>query len=128
MSWQDRVLSDVRAIPDSRHDRPTKFGIHQKPLQFSCTIAFVRYIAAAAQRMNMNRSTYIRRVLAVHAAHVLGIDVRTILRESPVPREWDAKTIPPPLMARDASDVGDGIEAWCPHPGCTGEHLKPGLP
>ena len=126
MSWQDKVLADVRAAGTAHKRTGTVFGRDLKPLQFACTLQFLHYVMAAAEAMAANRSTYVRRVLAVHAAHVLGVPVRTILWESPDPKVWGYHPVAPQLRTKERDD-GEGIEGWCPHPGCTGEHLKPGL-
>jgi len=127
MSWQDKVLADVRASGTTHKRSGVVFGRDLKPLQFACTVQFLHYVMEAAKVMGMNRSTYVRRVLAVHAAHVLNVPVRTILWESPEAKRWGYTTIAPQLRRKERDD-GAGIEMWCPHPGCTGEHLKPGLP
>jgi hypothetical protein len=124
VSWQDRVITQVRATHTrQKQSVRTPFGPDNRPLQFACTRQFMVYVVAAAEAMGVNRSTYVRRVIAVHAAHVLGIDVRTILFESPKARAFGAGP-----MRRDltmgARDDGDGIEGWCPHPGCEGDHLS----
>jgi hypothetical protein len=117
VSWQDAVLSSVRNRDRGTESLNTAFGRALKPMNFSCTVAYVLYVNRAARAMGVNRSTYVRRALAVHAAHVLGIDVREILWESPAPRRWD------PQQAKGLRDDGFGIGAWCPHPGCDGSHL-----
>ena len=93
------------------------------PLQFSCTRKFVAYLSAAALSREINRSTYARRVLAVAIAHDLGIDVREVLWHTPVPRPPGPQKIVGEKSGE--RDLGEGIEHWCPHPGCDGSHLQP---
>lgn len=91
------------------------------PLQFSCTKEYAAFLSAAAQQLDVNRSTFVRRALAVAMAHVLQVDVRDILYHSPKARPYG------PLRhvgeGAGQHDTGEGIEAWCPHPGCDGAHL-----
>lgn len=124
MSWQDRVNAQVRATRGrQRVSRTTPFGAALKPLQFSATLKFMAYVHAAAEKMDANRSTYIRRALAVHAANVLGVSVLDVLYESPVNRVAH-ELHNPGIQQQGLRDLGEGIEAWCPHPGCDGSHLS----
>jgi len=124
MGWQDTVTARVKATKiRDRNSMRTPFGPDMRPLQFSCTVQFVKFVNAAAEQVGVNRSTFVRRALAVAAANVLGVSVRTILFESPAPRAWGAHPMPP-QQAMGLRDLGEGIEGWCPHPGCTGDHLR----
>ena len=125
MTWQEKALAQVsnRRRVYERESSTTRFGPAMKPLKFSATLAYMTYVNAAAEKMVLNRSAFVRRAIAVQAAHVLGIDVHDVLFESPKPRPvvgW-------PLWAEQAAgahDDGEGIEAFCPHPGCDGSHLS----
>jgi hypothetical protein len=123
MGWQDKVLADVRAKDHGTESMRTAFGRALKPMHLACTVGFVVYVNRAAAAMGVNRSTFVRRAVAVHAAHALGIDVRTILWESPRARAWGEHTLPRE-QSRGLRDDGTGIENWCPHPGCDGSHLR----
>lgn len=88
------------------------------PLQVKVSLPFLGLMDEAAQRMNANRSTFIRRSIAVQIAHVLGRDVNSILRYCPEPKRWGFTGFPGSVQ-----DDGTNIELWCPHPGCSGSHL-----
>lgn len=88
------------------------------PLQVKVALPFLRLMDEAAERVGANRSTFIRRAIAVQIASVLGRDVNGILRFCPEPKPWGFSAFPGKAM-----DDGTGIEAWCPHPGCDGSHL-----
>lgn len=108
--WVDKVLSDVRA----KHPHGETLG----PLQFKVPIDFVRAIDAAAHKRSLSRTGYVRRALAVMVAADLSMEVRDLLRILPNPLTRGAA----PRTPRTADD-GEGIEDWCPHPGCDGRHL-----
>lgn len=122
--WQERVLADHR---EARRRRGFSGGVFRRdlhPLQFACSRDYIAYIAQAALKRGVNRSTYVRRALAVAAAADLGIDVKEILWESPKPR-GPQEHIERPTVDGGARDLGHGIEDWCTHPGCDGAHLSP---
>lgn len=126
MSWQSNVLGQIavtRKRGNRRESTKSPFGPAMKPLQFAATTGFMVFVNGAAEKVGVNRSTYIRRALAVHTAHVLGIPVRLILMESPEVRAFGAQTSPQ-RQALGLHDNGEGIEDWCPHPGCDGTHLS----
>jgi hypothetical protein len=123
MGWQEDIVAKVAAKPRNHESTRTPFGPALKPLQFAATVAFMRYINGAAHQMGVNRSTYVRRALSVHAAHVLRMDVRLILFETPTPLNEGVQHLPHEKR-KGLRDLGEGIEAWCPHPGCDGDHLR----
>lgn len=123
MGWQEDIVAKVAAKPRRHESKTTPFGPALKPLQFAATVPFMVFINAAAKVMGVNRSTYVRRVLSVHASQVLGVPVRTILYETPKPLD-DAVQRLPKDQRRGLRDLGEGIEQWCPHPGCDGDHLS----
>lgn len=123
MTWQDKVVDKVARKPRHHESMNTPFGPALKPLQFAATVKFMRFINDSAQVVGVNRSTYVRRVLAVHASSVLKVPVRMILWESPKPRRW-GEHYQPSAQAAGQRDDGEGIESWCPHPGCDGTHLS----
>lgn len=89
------------------------------PLQVKVSLPFLRLMDEAARRMNVNRSTFIRRSVAVMIARVLDRDVHGILRYCPDPKPWGFNQFPGSAM-----DDGTGITMWCTHPGCDGSHLR----
>lgn len=125
MDWRDRVLADYRAKRQRRDRGNTVFARALNPIQMTGTRVFVSFVDRAARKRNVNRSTYMRRAIALMTAADLGIDVRIILNESPRPGPWGVNA----MRTRDggARDEGLGIEDWCGHPGCDGEHLRPSV-
>lgn len=93
--------------------------------QFSATPIFMKAVDAAARRLGYDRSSYIRRVLALHVAHTLGYSLPALLHCCPEAKP--PKT--PGVMFKTAPtpDDGTGIDMMCPHPGCDGEHLRKSL-
>lgn len=120
-AWKGRILAKYRAKRRAigRGDN-TAFGKAHRPLQLQTTVEFVSLCDEAARRMNVNRSTFYRRAIAVVASRILDIDPRVLLWETPAPGPYGVN-----VMRTSARDEGAGIEAWCPHPGCDGEHLLP---
>lgn len=88
------------------------------PLQVKVSLPFLALMDEAAKRLNVNRSTFIRRAVAVQIARVLDRDVHGILRYCPSPKPWEFNGFP----GTDTDD-GSGIHNWCTHPGCRGKHL-----
>lgn len=121
VDWKQVVLERYVEARRRNGFSAGRFRRDLHPLQFSCTKEYAAFLSAAAQQLDVNRSTFVRRALAVAMASVLGIDVRDILYHSPCPRPFG-----PIRKVGEGSgqhDTGEGIGAWCPHPGCSGEHL-----
>lgn len=119
-SWKARVLAKYRQQRSNHPRGKTKFGSAHRPLQLQATIEFVQLCDKAAQKMDVNRSTFYRRAVAVVAAAILDIDPRVLLWETPAPGPYGVFRV-----GTNTRDLGVGIEEWCPHPGCNGEHLRP---
>ena len=119
--WKANVLAKYRRQRARNGRSDTPFGRSLRPLQFTATLEYVRLVDRAARAYGVNRSTFYRRAAAVVAAGVLGIDVRAILIESPRPAGYGEHRLR--VDVAGARDTGEGIEAWCPHPGCDGAHL-----
>ncbi len=89
--------------------------------QFNAMPVFVRALDAAAAVHGYDRSTYIRRVLAVHIAKDTGMALNALLSACPRPKGrriggYNIENAP-------GYDKGEGMSVHCPHPGCTGSHL-----
>lgn len=84
-------------------------------------VALLQWIEQACQRLNVNRSTFIRRSIAVQVASVLGIPIAEVIHNLQSPSIYHG----PVQKDRGGRDDGEGIEAFCPHPGCSGQHLIP---
>jgi hypothetical protein len=122
--WKKTVVANYEKRHQANSKRAkTVFGRTLRPLQLTATLEFVAFVDRAAQRRDVNRSTYVRRTLAVAVARDLGVPVRVVLWESPKPGGFRNEKI----RVRDGGerDEGQGIEDWCPHPGCDGAHLAP---
>lgn len=120
--WQADVMERYVEARKRHGFSSGRFRRDLHPLQFSCTKVYASYLTAAARKLGVNRSTFVRRALAVAMASVLEVDVREILYHSPKPRTFG----PVREVGKDAGahDDGEGVEHWCPHPGCDGEHLR----
>lgn len=90
------------------------------PLQVQVALPFLSLMDEAAKRIGVNRATFIRRALAVQIAAILGRDIHSVLRYSPSAKPWGVNH----GSNKDTTDDGDGIEWFCPHPGCRGSHLR----
>jgi hypothetical protein len=108
---------DWREVVMERYQR--KGNPRLGPLQVKVSLPFLGLMDEAAQRLNVNRSTLIRRAVAVQIAAVLGRDIAGVLRYCPNPKPWGFNGWPGEEM-----DDGTGIEHFCPHPGCDGSHLR----
>jgi hypothetical protein len=119
--WRAEVVRHYEERHAASGRAKTVFGRTLRPLQLTATLAYVAFIDRAAQGRNVNRSTYIRRALAVAAGADLGVPVKVILWESPKPGGFRNDK----MRTKDGGerDTGEGIEDWCPHPGCDGAHL-----
>jgi hypothetical protein len=82
-------------------------------------VSFFALIEQACQQRDVNRSTYMRRAIALTLAHDLNLPIHDVLSNSPAPGPYRSKQ-----FNRGQSDDGADIESWCPHPGCQGEHLR----
>ena len=70
--------------------------------------------------LGVNRSTFIRRSVAVVIAKVLDVPLASVLAESPRAMRTGASN----PRTNGGHDTGEDIEKWCAHPGCTGKHLR----
>lgn len=94
-------------------------------VQLIATTEFAAILNAAADKRGLNRSSWARRVLSVAAAAELGIPVTEVLQHTPTPTPPRGKGISQIGRAGTMlpADDGAGIEKWCFHPGCDGDHL-----
>ncbi|HEU4913073.1 MAG TPA: hypothetical protein VFV76_14380 [Actinomycetes bacterium] len=121
--WQDTVMGKVGERTRKKGSRgpapyPGAFSHDLTPLHFHCGVQFIRLVDSAARDRGVNRSTWVRRTLAVGIADALVLPVRDVLYHSPAPGPFGGHQ-----FHRGQRDTGEGIEAWCPHPGCDGSHL-----
>lgn len=81
-------------------------------------LAFIRLLDRACQKRDVNRSSYMRRAIAVQIAHDLGMSIQSVLWHSPSVGRYRSHQI-----NKGKRDRAEGIEQWCPHPGCGGKHF-----
>lgn len=113
--WQEVILERYRAR------KPGSLG----PLQVKVAVDYLTILNQACRVAGVERNTFIRRAVAVHAAAVLGVNPRSLLQHCPPPRQWGQSA---KRAGLDEVDTGEGLEKWCPHPGCDGAHLNgPGV-
>jgi hypothetical protein len=87
-------------------------------LHLHLDLVFIRLLDRAAKVKDVNRSSYIRRSIAVMIAHDLGLTIQEVLIHSPaIGRYGQHQT------NRGRRDRSQDIEHWCPHPGCDGKHF-----
>lgn len=81
-------------------------------------MAFVHLIDLAAKKRDVNRSSYMRRAIALLLAHDLGLPIKDVLWRSPAIGRYGKHQ-----TNKGKRDRAEDIRGWCPHPGCTGKHL-----
>jgi hypothetical protein len=121
-NWKANIMAGIAEQRKRNRRTGTVFGTELRPLQLTATIKFVRYADEAARTLNVNRSTFMRRAIAVAASKITGTDVFTILYESPAASGYGDQRMR--VKTGGARDTGEGIGAWCPHPGCDGSHFE----
>lgn len=117
--WQARLLARV-AEHGKDHRSQAQFRLRARP-------RFFELVDLAALGRGVSCSVYMRRMIALGLAHDLDLDVREVLRltahwRNALHDKTDAPRDDRGLLL-STSDDGFGITDWCPHPGCTGEHL-----
>lgn len=121
--WKKEVLANLAASRQEQgKGRRGRWGQHRNPLQLACSLEYLAMIDEAAKMLDVNRSAFVRRSAAVVAASLLDQPVMDFLVETPyaLPRDQLG------LLGGGRNpgfDTGEGIEAYCPHPGCDGSHL-----
>lgn len=121
--WKAKVLENMARSRAEQGKRGSRWGQHRNPVQLAASLEFLALIDEAARALNLNRAAFIRRAAAVVAAKVVDQPVSIFLAETPF-------AYPPGSVGQMGGgrapkhDTGEGIEAFCPHPGCHGEHLR----
>lgn len=125
--WQDRILTGIadRKRPPRTTEKgrsgavyPSEFNGSLNRLHLHLDTVFIALLDRAARKRNVNRSSYMRRALAVLISHDLGIPVEQVLHHSPAQGRYGGVQ-----DRRGQRDHAEGIEQWCPHPGCAGKHF-----
>jgi hypothetical protein len=120
--WQQNIMDAMGKKMERKANGPAPyrgaFRHELMPLHIHCAREFVGLIEKAARLRDVNRSSYIRRSIAVLLAHDLNMPITDVLYHSPAigphgRHQW----------RRGERDQGEGINQWCPHPGCDGHHL-----
>lgn len=123
-NWKENLLAALEARqvkqsgrgPELSHIAWRRSG---NLLQFVCGGEFIHFIDDAARTMGVNRASFCRRAIAVQVAKILDKNIHEIIWYTPEPSEYRSGG----ARAIGSRDLGDGITAWCPHPGCSGAHL-----
>lgn len=97
---------------------PSEFSGTLNRLHLHLDLVFIRLLDKACRVRDVNRSSYMRRAIALQIAHDLKMPVLDVLRHSPAQGQYGRHQ-----TERGRRDRGQGIEDWCPHPGCDGKHL-----
>lgn len=121
-NWR-RNIAEAMAVRRKTGKRGRKldegaFKRNLSPLRFHADVDFIQMFDAAARTLNVNRSTYVRRAIAVQVSRHLGIPVSLVLWHSPCSGEYGKGQDYP-----GERDLGEGIQNFCPHPGCDGRHF-----
>lgn len=125
-NWREDLVASIEAKrktsgnPRANPDSPAMSGV----LRIVSRYAWADLVHEAAARHGISMSSYARRALSVHVAADMDLLVRDVLALCP--------SLTPPKYAQRATgmrrggtvDDGEGIEKWCPHPGCDGAHLR----
>ena len=121
--WGQRVLDQIAAQREPKGNRggavyasvfPTLLRTH-----LFLSPQMTAWLDTAARATHLNRSTFVRRAVAVQIAHTLSLPMSQVLAASPAQGEYARVQ-----THRGGSDTGAGIEHFCPHPGCSGAHLR----
>lgn len=126
--WREDLIASImerrrKAQPKANPDSPAIGAM----LRVVGRPEWVDLMHKAAAVQGYSLSTYARRVLSISAALDLDMDVHDLLALCPEPTapkyavgNQGRRT----LYRAGSVDTGEGIEKWCPHPGCDGEHLR----
>jgi hypothetical protein len=98
---------------------PGAFRHKMNPLAFNTSNEYMVLLDSAARLRDINRASYVRRALSLLVAHDLGMPIHQVLWETPCIGRWGKVQNRP-----GERDAGEGIENWCPHPDCDGDHLR----
>lgn len=127
-NWRKDVMAKIAA---NRESILEKRGIKnpsealtttRTQITFVCKREWLDIIHEAALSRGIATSSYARRLLSIAAAKDLGINLRDLLALTPelTPTQWSPGG---GLRKSGTRDNGEGIEDWCPHPGCDGSHF-----
>lgn len=123
-NWRQNLAKAIEERRLGQHNKgpakhPGAFNRIGHILNLTCDWDFVALMDAAAKVTGYNRSTFMRRAIAIQVAHVLKMPVHQVLWHSPAPGPYGGRQ-----FYAGKRDHGEDIENWCPHPGCEGEHLR----
>lgn len=95
--------------------RSDRFCLYGRP-------EFILLARACAEARGISFSTYIRRPLAVQVAKDSDYTLQQVLTWLPQVKRYADRGGARGMNNSD-HDNGEGIEGFCPHPGCDGQHL-----
>lgn len=114
-NWRERL---VDAVGNNRNTR-NSHGLTMATMSFRASTEFGRLISRAAKSRGVTRASYIRRVIGVALAADLQMPIVEVVGLGPRLTEPGKHS----SMKVDL-DTGEGVELWCPHPGCRGQHFE----
>ena len=122
-NWREDAVEAIIAKQKNSQRIKEAPGRIQGMFRIVCRDAWRDLIHEAAARHGISASSYARRALSLHLAADLDLNLREIL--------WLCPELNPPkynqvgnMRKGNSHDDGEGIEKWCPHPGCDGTHLR----
>lgn len=122
--WKEKVLENMRRSRAEQGKAASgRWGLHRNPVQLAASLEFLAMVDEAARKVDLNRAAFIRRAVSVVAAKIVDQPVSVFLQETPYAFSPEEVGTLGGGRAPSSHDTGRGIEVFCPHPRCTGEHL-----
>lgn len=122
--WKATVLANLATSrAEQGKARQGRWGRYRNPVQLASSLEYLAMIDEAAKALNLNRAAFIRRSAAVVAAKVLDQPVSIFLAETPYAFPPGMQGVLGGGRAPD-HDTGEGIEQFCTHGDCDGQHLR----
>lgn len=121
--WAENVLGKMHhkrheKKKTGRKPRPNSFARDNHRIHVIVGRSFDLQLRQAAKKRGVSMSAYARRAIAQLIARDLELSVKEVLSRAPAPRPMNSAA-----FYGGEVDNGEGIEDWCPHPGCDGSHL-----
>lgn len=118
-NWREDI---VRRVMDKRQ-KSLRGRSPTRILRTNADPEWVDLAHRAAAMHGISLSSYVRRIVSVQMAVDLEANVYDILGMCPPVAIAKYLGYPNRNVVRGQRDDGEGIEKWCPHPECDGEHL-----
>lgn len=121
-SWKDEVLSRMQATHQKKKTGPApdprSFRKKGYRLNVLMGIDLYKALFTASRARDVALSSYCRRAMIAMLAKDLDMPALDLAKDAPACRVFGQSYFPP-----GDRDDGRGMETWCSHPGCDGEHL-----